>query len=121
MGVSAVFGGIGIAMDGPILGWVFGAWLAAGAFVAAALVRPVGLWIVVPAPPAVFLVLAAANAAWRRQTAWGSEKKFLEAAAPWFIHGFPHLALAIAVALGVAVIRAVFGRSRAANPVDDHA
>ena len=112
----AVFAQTGVWVDGDNLGWAFGVWLVAGAVIASALVRQVGLWTVAPAPPVVFVVVAVGNAAWdrqaRRQAWWGSSKEFAADAVPWLVNGFPWMAAAVGVALVVALVRIVAGGKR---------
>ncbi|MET9626115.1 DUF6542 domain-containing protein [Lentzea sp. NPDC006480] len=119
LAVLAVFTQVGIWVDGDNLAWPFGVWLVAGAVLASALVRRVGLWTVAPAPPVVFLVLAVANAAWRRQTQvrsfWGSGKEFAADAVRWFVNGFPWLAASVGAAVVVVVVRMVLGGRRNAD------
>nr|WP_042184470.1 DUF6542 domain-containing protein [Kibdelosporangium sp. MJ126-NF4] len=102
-----VFVGMGLITDGDAVGWVFGLWAVIGAGVAAALVRPVGLWVVVPAPPIVLLIAVAIRTLWRRQPVWHSLKEVVAEFAPPYLHGFPWLAAAIGVGIGVAVLRVV--------------
>ncbi len=109
LAVLAVFAQVGIWVDGDNLGWPFGVWLVAGAVAASAFVRRVGLWTVAPAPPVVFVVVAVANAAWRRQSFWGNTKEFVADAVPWFVNGFPWLAASVGAALVVAVVRMLPG------------
>lgn len=112
----AVFAQTGVWVDGHDLGWAFGGWLVAGAVIASALVRRVGLWTVAPAPPLVFVVVAVGNAAWerqsRRQAWWGSTKEFATDAVPWFVNGFPWMAGAVGAALVVVVVRVLSGGKR---------
>ncbi|MFI6100247.1 DUF6542 domain-containing protein [Lentzea sp. NPDC051213] len=116
LAVLAVFAQAGIWVDGGDLGWPFGLWLVAGAVVASALVRRVGLWTVAPAPPLVFVVAAVGNAAWQRQShrraLWGSSKEFAADAVPWLVNGFPWMAAAVVAALVVVVVRIVTGGKR---------
>ncbi|NKE59092.1 hypothetical protein FXN61_20665 [Lentzea sp. PSKA42] len=111
--VLAVFTQTGIWIDGDNLGRPFGVWLVAGAVVASALVRRVGLWTVAPAPPLVFVVVAMGNAVWerqsRRQALWGNTKEFAADAVPWFVNGFPWMVAAVGAALVVVVVRAFSG------------
>ncbi|ONI72599.1 hypothetical protein ALI144C_41975 [Actinosynnema sp. ALI-1.44] len=100
-----VFVGMGLVTDKDVVGWVFGVWVIIGAGVAAALVRPVGLWVVVPAPPIVLLIAVTIRTAWRRQPVWDNAKELVAEFAPPYLHGFPWLAAAIGVGVGVAVIR----------------
>lgn len=106
LAVMAVFAQVGIWVDGDDLGWPFGVWLVAGALFAAATVRKVGLWVVAPAPPVVFVVLMVGNTAWRQQNLWGSNKEFAANTVPWLVHGFPWLAAAVGVGVLVALFRA---------------
>jgi hypothetical protein len=114
--VLAVFAQTGVWADGDNLGWAFGVCLVAGAVIASALVRPVGLWTVAPAPPLVFVVIAVGNAAWdrqsRRQAWWGNSKEFAADAVPWFVNGFPWMAGAVGAALVVAAVRVFSGGKR---------
>lgn len=114
--ILAVFAQTGVWVDGDDLGWAFGGWLIAGAVIASALVRRVGLWTVVPAPPLVFVVVAVGNAAWERQSRrqgwWGSTKELAADAVPWFVNGFPWMAGAVGAALVVAIVRVIGGGKR---------
>ncbi|MEU7480337.1 DUF6542 domain-containing protein [Lentzea sp. NPDC042327] len=116
LAMLTVFAQVGLWVDGDNLGWPFGVWLVGGAVVASALVRRVGLWTVAPAPPVVFVVLAAGNAAWQRlatgQSFWGSSEEVAAAAVPWFVNGFPWLAASVGAAVVVAVVRTVSGGNR---------
>jgi hypothetical protein len=113
LAVLAVFAQVGIWVDGGNLGWSFGVWLVLGAVIAAALVRRVGLWTVAPAPPVVFVVVAAGDAAWQRQSTgqsfWGNSKEFVADAVPWFVNGFPWLAASVGAAVVVVLVRTVSG------------
>lgn len=112
----AVFTQTGVWVGGDDFGWAFGVWLVGGALVASALVRPVGLWTVAPAPPLVFVVVAVGDAAWERQSKrlglWGSFKEFGADAVPWLVHGFPWMAAAVGAALLVALVRVFMGGRR---------
>jgi hypothetical protein len=112
----AVFAQTGVWVGGDDLGWAFGVWLVGGTLVASALVRRVGLWTVAPAPPLVFVVVAAGNAAWERQSKrrapWGSSKEFAADAVPWLVNGFPWMAAAVGAALVVALVRVFMGGRR---------
>ncbi|NRN66368.1 hypothetical protein GC106_35930 [Kibdelosporangium sp. 4NS15] len=103
--ILTVFVGMGLITDGGTVGWVFGAWVITGMVAAAALVRPVGLWIVVPAPPIVLLIVVVVRIAWHWQPVWGNTKELVAAFAPPYLHGFPWLAAAVGVGLTIAVIR----------------
>jgi hypothetical protein len=109
--VLAVFAQAGIWLDGDNLGVPFGVCLVTGAVIASALVRRVGVWTVAPAPPVVFVVVAAGNAAWQRQSHrqswWGSSEEFAADAVPWFVGGFPWLAAAVGAALVVVASRMI--------------
>ncbi|SDH36787.1 hypothetical protein SAMN05216553_12058 [Lentzea fradiae] len=113
LGVLVVFVQTGVWIDGGNLGWPFGVCLVTGAVVASAFVRRVGLWTVAPAPPVVFVVLAVGNAAWQRQSQrqamWASGKEFAADAVPWFVNGFPWLAVAVGTAVAVALVRVLSG------------
>ncbi|MFC0115966.1 DUF6542 domain-containing protein [Kibdelosporangium aridum] len=100
----AVFVGMGLITDGSA-GWVFGTWVIIGTGVAATLVRPVGLWVVVPAPPIALLIVVTIRIAWQWQPVWGNTKALVAEFAPPYLHGFPWLAAAIGVGTGIAVIR----------------
>lgn len=116
LGVLALFTQAGVWVDGGNLGWPYGVFSVAGAIAAAAVVRPVGLWTVAPAPPVVFVVLAVANTAWRRQSLrqamWGSGKEFAADAVPWLVNGFPWLAASAGAAVVVALVRVFSGGKR---------
>jgi hypothetical protein len=113
LAVLALFTQVGIWVDGDNLGWFFGVWLVVGTVLASALVRRVGLWTVAPAPPVVFLIVAVGNAAWRRQVEqhsfWGNSKEFVADAVPWFVNGFPWLAVSVGAAIVVVVVRLLSG------------
>lgn len=102
-----VFVGMGLITDNGKVGWVFGVWAIVGTGAAAALVRPVGLWVVVPAPPIVLLIAVAIRTAWRRQPVWDNAKELIAEFAPPYLHGFPWLAAAIGAGAGVAIVRLV--------------
>jgi hypothetical protein len=116
LAVLALFTQAGVWVDGDNLSWPFGVWLVAGALLASALVRRVGLWTVAPAPPVVFVIVAMGNAAWRRQpeqqSFWGNSKEFVADAVPWFVNGFPWLAASVGTALVVVVVRLLSGGKR---------
>jgi hypothetical protein len=109
LAVLAVFTQVGIWVDGDNLGRPFGVWLVVGAVLTSALVRRVGLWVVVPAPPVVFMIVAMGNAAWRRLSLWGNSKEFVADAVPWFVNGFPWLAASVGAALAVVLVRMFSG------------
>ncbi|GLZ33918.1 hypothetical protein Lesp02_61060 [Lentzea sp. NBRC 105346] len=117
LAVMAVFAQVGIWVDGDNLGWPFGVWLVAGAIFAATTVRRIGLWVVAPAPPVVFVVLMAANTVWRQQDLWGSRRQFAGNTVPWLVHGFPWLAAAVGAGVLVAVMRGLrqLGEKRSAD------
>jgi hypothetical protein len=110
--ILTVFIGMGLLTDGTASSWIFGAWVIAGAVSAATLVRPVGLWVVVPAPPMALLIVVIGRAAWRRQPMWGSTKELVAALAPPYLQGFPWLAAAIGAGIAITAIRLIV-RSRA--------
>lgn len=99
--VSAVFTVVGFRLDGGQPGLVLGVLLVFGALLAAAMVRPVGLWTVVPAPPLLYAGLVVAVAALRGK----SLGELAIAAAPPVARAFPQLAVAVGVGLLVAVVR----------------
>jgi hypothetical protein len=103
--ILTVLIGMGLVTDGTASSWIFGAWVIAGAVAAATLVRPVGLWIVVPAPPMGLLIVVIGRAAWRRQPMWGSTKELVAALAPPYLQGFPWLAAAIGAGVAVTAVR----------------
>lgn len=103
--ILTVLIGMGLVTDGTASSWIFGAWVIAGSVAAATLVRPVGLWMVVPAPPMALLVVVIGRAAWRQQPMWGTTKELVAALAPPYLQGFPWLAAAIGAGVLVAVIR----------------
>jgi hypothetical protein len=105
--VMAVFATLGLSAHGAGLGWSFAVWLITGVVCAAFLVRPVGLWTVVPAPPLVFFALVLGKATWDGQLHWRSAKELTAVLAPWLVHGFPPVAVAVAVGLLIALLRAV--------------
>jgi hypothetical protein len=109
--ILTVFTGMGLVTEGAATGWVFGAWVVTGTVAATTLVRPVGLWVVVPAPPMALLIMVVGRATWRRQPMWGDKKELIAVLAPPYLHGFPWLAAAVGVGLGIATIRLVM-RSR---------
>ncbi|MEV0681195.1 DUF6542 domain-containing protein [Actinosynnema sp. NPDC050436] len=98
---SSVLAGVGYWLDGGQPGWLFGGFLVAGAVFAAAVVRPVGLWAVVPAPPLVCsgVVVGVAAAGGR------SLREVLVTAAPLVIRGFPPMAVAVGAGVAVAAVR----------------
>ena len=99
--VSAVFTGVGVWVDGGQPGWPLGVLMVSGAVFAAAMVRPVGLWTVVPSPPLVFAVLVAGVTALRGKAA----AEWAIVVGPLVVRAFPHLAAAVAAGLLVAVVR----------------
>ncbi|WP_158840648.1 polysaccharide deacetylase family protein [Saccharothrix deserti] len=101
VGVSAVFTGVGIWLDGEQPGVVLGVLMVFGALLAAAMVRPVGLWTVVPAPPLLYAGLVVAVAALRGKSL--GELTIL--VAPPVVRAFPHLVVAVGVGLLVAGVR----------------
>ncbi|MEO6085303.1 MAG: DUF6542 domain-containing protein [Umezawaea sp.] len=103
----AVFVLLGLPAQGADLGVRFGIWLVVGMVCAAALVRPVGLWAVVPAPPLLYFALVLGKTTWVGQLHWRGSKELATVLAPWLIHGFPHLATSVVVGLVVALLRAV--------------
>jgi hypothetical protein len=107
LAIMAVFVEIGIQVGDAQLTWGFGFWLVLGVVCAAFLVRPVGLWTVVPAPPLVFLVVVLAKATWDGRLHWRGGTELATVVAPWLVHGFPHLAAAVVAGLVVTVVRLV--------------
>jgi hypothetical protein len=103
--ILTVFIGMGLVTDGTASSWIFGVWVIAGAVAAATLVRPVGLWVVVPAPPMALLVVVIGRATWRQQPMWGSAKELVAALAPPYLQGFPWLAAAIGTGVAVTAVR----------------
>ncbi|MBM7810867.1 DUF6542 domain-containing protein [Saccharothrix algeriensis] len=101
LGVSAVLTAAGAWVEGGRPGPVFGVFLVVGAIAAAAAVRPVGLWTVVPAPPVLcasaVVVVAAAGA--------GSLRELAVTAAPLVVRGFPSMAVAVGAGAVVAAVR----------------
>lgn len=106
---------LGLPATGAELGVRFGIWLVVGVVCAAFLVRPVGLWTVVPAPPLVFFALVLGKTTWVGQLHWSSAREVATVLAPWLIHGFPHLAVAVVVGMLVALLRGL-SRLRARRP-----
>ncbi|MBB5957847.1 hypothetical protein FHS29_004442 [Saccharothrix tamanrassetensis] len=101
LAVSAVFTGVGIWLDGERPGWLFGVLLVAGTVFAAATVRPVGLWTVVPAPPVLCVGLVVGVAA----SGGKSLRELAVAAAPLVIRVFPSMAVAVGAGVVVAAVR----------------
>ncbi|RSM73839.1 hypothetical protein DMH04_40465 [Kibdelosporangium aridum] len=116
----AVFVGMGLITDGGVVGWVFGTWVIIGTGVAAVLVRPVGLWVVVPAPPIALLIVVTIRIVWQWQPVWGNTKQLVAEFAPPYLHGFPWLAAAIGVGIGIAVIR-LLRREKSLSGGESHA
>lgn len=112
LAILGVLTGIGLWTDSADLTWSFGSWLVAGVLVATILVRPIGLWVVVPAPPILFLALVAGTIAWQRFPDLGGKKEFATAVAPWFVHAFPYLMVALGTGIVVTIVR--LGRARRA-------
>ncbi|ONI87330.1 hypothetical protein ALI22I_23190 [Saccharothrix sp. ALI-22-I] len=111
--VSAVFTSVGIWLDGEQPGVVLGVLMVFGALLAAAMVRPVGLWTVVPAPPLLYAGLVVAVAALQGKSL--GELTIL--VAPPVVRAFPHLAVAVGVGLLVALARlgGLWWRSRSSS------
>lgn len=111
--VMAVLTQVGIWADGGNLGWPFGVWMVAGALFAALTVRRVGLWVVVPAPPVVFVMLMVGNTVWQQQSFWRSGKEFAANTVPWLVHGFPWMAAAVGAGVAIGIVRTIkSGRSK---------
>ncbi|NUT98881.1 MAG: hypothetical protein HOY78_43450 [Saccharothrix sp.] len=101
LAVAGVFAGIGLWVDGEQPGWPFGVLLVFGAVLAAATVRPVGLWTVVPAPPVLCVVLVVGGAALGGK----SLRELVIASAPLVVRAFPAMAVAVGAGVVVAVLR----------------
>ncbi|WP_367131143.1 DUF6542 domain-containing protein [Saccharothrix sp. HUAS TT1] len=101
LAVSAVFTGVGIRVDGGENGLVLGVMMVLGTTLAAAMVRPIGLWTVVPAPPLLYAGLVVGVAAVRGK----SLGELTVLVAPPVIRAFPHLAVAVGCGLSVALVR----------------
>ncbi|GAA3459121.1 DUF6542 domain-containing protein [Saccharothrix longispora] len=99
--VTALFTGVGIWLDGEQPGAVLGVLMVFGASLAAAMVRPVGLWIAVPAPPLLYAGLVVAVSALEGK----STGKLAILVAPPVVRAFPHLAVAVGAGLVVAAVR----------------
>ncbi|MCE7009476.1 hypothetical protein LWC34_42695 [Kibdelosporangium philippinense] len=118
--ILAVFIGMGLITDDGTFGWVFGTWVVIGSGMAAALVRPIGLWVVVPAPPLALLIVVAIGTAWQLKPVWSNTKQLVAEFAPPYLHGFPWLAAAIGVGIGIAVFR-LTRRARSSSGGETHA
>ncbi|WP_332461478.1 DUF6542 domain-containing protein [Amycolatopsis aidingensis] len=105
LALLALFAGIGLWPDAERPGWVFGVWLTGGALAAAALVRPVGLWTIIPAPAPVTLLLVLLTTLWRGTRESWTGKGFLAEAGTSFALTFPSLAIACTAGIGVAGVR----------------
>ncbi|QFZ17331.1 DUF6542 domain-containing protein [Saccharothrix syringae] len=92
--VAAVFTQAAVWLDGERPGLLFGVFTVFGSVLAAAMVRPVGLWVVVPAPPLLHAALVVAATA----AAPG-------ASAVLVVRAFPHVAVAVGAGLVVAAVR----------------
>ena len=101
LAVSAIFTVVGTWLDGGEIGLLLGVMMVLGAALAAAMVRPVGLWTVVPAPPLLYAGLVVGVAALRGK----SSGELTVLAAPSVVRAFPHLAVAVGVGLSVAAVR----------------
>ncbi|XVV05490.1 DUF6542 domain-containing protein [Actinosynnema sp. CA-248983] len=101
LAVAGVFAGIGIWVDGEQPGWLFGVFLVVGAVVAAAVVRPVGLWTVVPSPPVLCAALVVGGAALDGK----SLRELVISSAPLVVRAFPSMAVAVGAGVVVAVVR----------------
>lgn len=99
--VLAVFTAAGVGVDGEQPGWVLAVLLIGGAGTAAALVRPIGLWAVVPAPPVLLVADVAVVAAVRGS----SPGEITGLVASSLVRAFPQVAAAVGVALLVVLIR----------------
>ncbi|MFI9813686.1 DUF6542 domain-containing protein [Saccharothrix variisporea] len=101
LAVAGVFAGIGLWVDGEHPGWPFGVLLVFGAVLAAATVRPVGLWTVVPSPPVLCAALVVGGAALGGK----SLRELVIASAPLVVRAFPAMVVAVAAGVVVAVVR----------------
>ena len=108
--ILMIFTGMGLLTDGGASGWIFGVWLVAGAVAANALVRPVGLWVVVPAPPITLLAVTAGQAVWRGQPLWGKKKELIAVLSRPYLHGFPWIAAAVGAGVVITIVRLVVRR-----------
>ncbi|WP_051771929.1 DUF6542 domain-containing protein [Saccharothrix sp. NRRL B-16314] len=101
LAVSAVFTAVAHRLDGGQPGLVFGVLVVSGALLAAAMVRPIGWWTVVPAPPLLYAGLVAGVAALQGKSL--GELTIL--VAPPVVRAFPHLAVGVGVGLLVVAAR----------------
>jgi hypothetical protein len=101
LAVSAVFTAVAHRLDGGQPGLVFGVLVVSGALLAAAMVRPIGLWTVVPAPPLLYAGLVTGVSVLQGKSL--GELTIL--VAPPVVRAFPHLAVGVGVGLLVAAAR----------------
>ena len=100
-GVAGVAGAVDVVV-GDSLRLVFSVGLVVGTLVAALLVRPQDVLMVVFAPPLVFLAASLAAMLLGRGEGGGG---IIDLAASWLVYGFPAMAIATAVAGLLALVR----------------
>ncbi|MGM1059336.1 DUF6542 domain-containing protein [Saccharothrix sp. Mg75] len=101
LAVTALFTGVGFLLDGEQPGVLLGVFMVFGALLATAMVRPVGLWVVAPAPPLLYAGLVVAASA----LGGSSTGELAVLVAPPVVRAFPHLAVAVGAGLVVAAVR----------------
>lgn len=104
---------VGVGVDlvtGPGLRRGFAVALVVGSVLAALLVRTRGLFVVVVAPPLLYLLVSLLVTAAKPNGVFDSKTKMMSVVANWLVYGFPEMAAATGLAALIAIFRLLLRR-----------